>query len=51
MDYSTRAYSYLHERVAGLTQLAWGALFFLLAALISVLKAGMRMTWSRRKLE
>ncbi len=50
-DYSTRAYSYLHARVAGLNELAWGALFFLLAALIGVVKSRLRVAWSRRKVE
>ena len=50
VDYFGRAYSYLHHRVAGLNELAWGALFFLLAALISLLKSGLSPAWLRRKL-
>jgi hypothetical protein len=50
VDYSGRVYVYLHDRVPGLSKLAWGALFFLLAALISLLKSGLRPAWLRRKL-
>ena len=49
-DYSGRAYGYLHHRVAGLNELAWALFFFLLAALISLLKSGLRPAWLRRKL-
>jgi hypothetical protein len=47
---SLRAYEHLHDRVAGLRELAWGALFFLLAALISVIKSPLRLAWLRRRL-
>jgi hypothetical protein len=48
-DYSSRLYAFLHDRVAGLNELAWGTLFFLLAAFISLLKSGLRPAWPRRK--
>jgi hypothetical protein len=48
LEYATHAYSYLHERVGGLNELAWGAVFFLIAVFISLLKAGMRIAWSRK---
>ena len=42
--HSGRLYLQLRHQVVGLNQLAWGLLFFLLAALISLVKAGF---WQR----
>ncbi len=49
-EYAAHAYSYLHDRVAGLNELAWGALFFLIAVFISLMKTGLRAALLRRKL-
>ncbi|REK19116.1 MAG: hypothetical protein DWQ37_01615 [Planctomycetota bacterium] len=49
LDYSSRAYAYLLERIAGLPELTFGVVFFLLAALISMFKAGLRPAWLRRR--
>jgi hypothetical protein len=38
---SWRSYAQLRPHVQGLNQLAWGLLFFVLAALISLSKAGL----------
>jgi hypothetical protein len=49
VDYTGRAYAYLHQRVTGLNALAWGVLFFFLAVLISLLKFESRPRWLRRR--
>lgn len=49
LGYSVRLYVYLGQRVIGLNQLAFGGLFFLLAALISLIKAGLGPTALRRR--
>jgi hypothetical protein len=45
-----RAYFYMLRRVLGLNQLVLGVLFFLLAAVISLLKSGLHQRWLSRRL-
>jgi hypothetical protein len=49
MDYSTRVYAFLSQHVPGINALAAGTLFFLIAAFISLLKAGLLRAWSATK--
>ena len=48
--YAGRAYLYMLRRVLGLNQIVLGALFFLLAAVISLIKSGLRLRWLSRRL-
>ncbi len=47
--YLVRLYAFLSRHVAGINALVLGALTFLIAALISLVKAGVRPVWMRRK--
>ncbi len=45
--YLGRMYTLLQHRVAGLNELTWGLLFFLVAAVVSTLKSGLWPSWTR----